>query len=218
MEKNLIFKQKKNYLLLIISVIFSSYSFCADSDLDELITEKTKSLVTQNGNTCTINDEQFDKIFQPLYVKGMPRINRSVGLLINNYEKQDEFGDTEQWTSRGTGFIIGNTGEEITVITAKHVLFKENGIYDNRNIVFSLGCSHISHEKGQNVIADIATYTGNTVFAHDSEDLAYAVLKLQSSIYYNKKIKESEDNNKKNELEKLKQNFLKISEKFIEKL
>jgi len=172
-------------LLLIISIILSSYSWCADDDFGELkklegFLNKNKSSMEKLGRgKYRVSDEQFDNIFPPCHFSlGTNNINTSVGLIEN------EFNDVltgKTSISVGTGTIIKNDLNEILVITAKHVL-EEKGI-----ATFTLGSSLFM--PGNDGINYLAKYEADKVFFHNSQDVAYCKFILKEKRFDENKLK-----------------------------
>jgi hypothetical protein len=172
-------------LLIIVNIIFSSYSFCMDEDLGDLrrlegFLNKNKSSMEKLGRgKYRVSDEQFDIIFPACHFSlGTNDINTSVGLIENEFNDILS-GNTS--ISVGTGTIIKNDLDDILVITAKHVVEKK-GI-----ITFTLGSSLMM--PGNNGINYLAKYEADKVFFHNSKDVAYCKFNLKERILDENKLR-----------------------------
>src|SRR5262245_15387262 len=100
-------------LLLVINLIFSSYSQCVDDEdfadfkkLEGFLNKNKSSMEKLGRGKYRVNDDQFDIIFPPCHFSlGTNAINTAVGLIENEFS--DIFtGKTS--ISVGTGTIIKN--------------------------------------------------------------------------------------------------------------
>lgn len=157
--------------LLIFS--FSPQTRSSSEDFEDLrklegFLNKNKTSMQKVGRgKYSVSDNQFNVIFPPCALAQGIDVNTAVGLIENEFT---DINSGETVIGMGTGTVIKNTLDKISVITAKHVLEKKGAI------TFTLGSCLVM--PGSDQITSLAKYSAYKVLFHNSEDVAIAKFRV----------------------------------------